>query len=235
MTPASAFWRSEAELSKYDITLLSCECAEELDGKGPQAYDAMTKYLAKGGRIFGTDFMYVWYQHSTDPNLSGAMSILTKGLSGGADIGRSPMRIDTSFPKGKALADWMMVVDPSVTYGEIEADAVYDNINGVMTPTAQTWASSATMGEPVTAADPRILTINTPAGAAADQQCGRAVHLDTHILQPMRVNEFDTTPFPDSCGTTLNKGEQALAFFFFDLASCIQDDSKPIIPPIVIP
>ena len=37
--------------------------------------------------------------------------------------------------------------------------------------------------------------------------------------------------FPAPCGTTLNKGEEALAFLFFDLAACIQNDAEPIVIP----
>jgi hypothetical protein len=104
-------WRSESELRKYDLTLFSCECSEQLLNKGPDAYDAVTKYLAEGGRVFGSDFMYVWYRNATDPSLANALNI-----RGGAPPGRNPMVIDTSFPKpnGKALADWMKFVDPTV-------------------------------------------------------------------------------------------------------------------------
>jgi hypothetical protein len=69
----------------------------------------------------------------------------------------------------------------------------------------------------------------------ADKQCGRAAYLVAHIVQP------DTTPAPANqvfsatCGTALSKGEEALAFLFFDLAACIQDDTMPLVPPLVIP
>ena len=33
------------------------------------------------------------------------------------------------------------------------------------------------------------------------------------------------------CGTALNKAEHVLAFFIFDLAACIQEDTKPPAPP----
>ena len=35
----------------------------------------------------------------------------------------------------------------------------------------------------------------------------------------------------DSSNAQLTQGEEALAFLFFDLASCIQDDTKPPIIP----
>ena len=57
--------------AKYDMLILSCECSEWVDNKGPQAYLAMTDYLAKGGRIFGTDYSYAWYRHMTDPQDAG--------------------------------------------------------------------------------------------------------------------------------------------------------------------
>jgi hypothetical protein len=37
--------------------------------------------------------------------------------------------------------------------------------------------------------------------------------------------------FPMGCGTTLNKAEHVLAFFIFDLAACIQEETKPPQPP----
>ena len=40
--------------------------------------------------------------------------------------------------------------------------------------------------------------------------------------------------FPVNCGTSLSKGEEALAFLFFDLAACIQDDTRPVVPPIIV-
>ena len=226
---ASVLWRDDAELSKYDMALLSCECREALNNKGPAAYDALTRYLARGGRIFGSDFMYVWYKNSTDPRLAGALSI----VGGAPHAAQDPMVIDTSFPKGKALADWMKFIDPTITYGQIRSEMTFANFTGAMAMTSQVWASSPN-GSPPMASQPRIVTINTPAGLSAEQQCGRAVHIDAHI-SPTSVLDDVRKVFPENCGTTLGKAESALAFLFFDLASCIQDDIAPVVPPIIVP
>jgi hypothetical protein len=37
------------------------------------------------------------------------------------------------------------------------------------------------------------------------------------------------------CGDQLSPGEAALAFLLFDVAACVQDDSRPVIPPIIVP
>jgi hypothetical protein len=161
------------------------------------------------------------------------------------------MTIDTSFPKGKALADWMKFVDPTVMYGQIASRQLFNNVQSVMAPSALAWASSPTIFfggfDAGTGSDggadggantmrPRIITVNTPAGLPADKQCGRAAHLDAHItVDDILVMPMPNAKFPESCGVNLTKGEEALAFLFFDLASCIQDDTMPVVPPIVVP
>ena len=90
------------------------------------------------------------------------------------------------------------------------------------------------MGSPnpaMTVVHPRILTVNTPAGMPADKQCGRAAFLHAHITANDNIPPSRDMTFPGSCGTELTMGEEVLAFLFFDLASCIQDDTKPMIIP----
>ncbi|HET6282180.1 MAG TPA: carboxypeptidase regulatory-like domain-containing protein [Polyangia bacterium] len=232
MHPATELWNDEAQLGKHDMTLFSCECSEMLSTKSAASFAAVTNYLAKGGRIFGSHYSYVWLQNTPDTLLSAAVAIGTN-----FGMGSSPLTVDTSFPKGKALADWMKFVDPAITYGEITSRQVFNNVMSVMPPSALAWASSPTVASGAdagVAARPRIITVNTPAGVAADKQCGRAAHLDAHITPDM-VPPAAGAMFPAVCGTDLSKGEEALAFLFFDLSSCIQDDSMPVIPPVIVP
>ncbi|MEA2700157.1 MAG: hypothetical protein QOI66_4428 [Myxococcales bacterium] len=234
-TDATTLWRSEAELSKYDMALLSCECREVTSNKGPLAYAAMNNYLAKGGRIFGTDFMYIWYRGLTDPKLTGAISLRPPPGDNDDRDGGKPMLVDTTFPKGKALADWMKFVDPTATYGQINANQVFDNVVSVTAPPIQVWATA--MPATASTAGPRVFSVNTPVGVPAAQQCGRAVHMDAHIAptQPVGLPAGFKIDFDLLCGGGLTQGEQVLAFLFFDLAACIQDDSRPVVPPLIIP
>jgi hypothetical protein len=234
MTDASALWGNPSELMKYDMAIFSCECDEYSPDrsmaplppdKTPAAFKAVTDYLSAGGRVFGTDYQYAWYKYSTDPKLAAALDI-----QGGAPVAQNPVVLDVSFPKGKALADWRTLVEPASTYGQVVCEQVWDNITGDNAAEAQVWGSSTTDSAPTTH-HPRFVTINTPAGVPVEQQCGRAVHLDAHITTSL---SHPINSYPSDCGTNLANGEQVLAFFFYDVASCIQDDKMPpIVPPIV--
>jgi hypothetical protein len=244
MRPATELWNDQAVLSKYDMTLLSCECSENLATKPASSLLAMSNYLAKGGRIFGSHYAYAWLRNSPDVALTTAVTISTTGPA----FGLSPLAIDSTFPKGKAMAEWMKFVDPSTVYGEIASYQTFNAVRAVMPPSALAWASSGTSTTPPLPPNfpppinpgvtdptphPRIITVNTPAGMPVDKQCGRVAYLDAHIVLDSNTAPANSV-FPASCGPTLSKGEEALAFLFFDLAACIQDDTKPVVPPIIV-
>ena len=227
MRKSTELWNDEAELGRYDMTLLSSECGKALYNKSDAAFAAMTNYLAKGGRILSTDLSYVWLRYSPDPALA---AVGVPNLGGPGD---SPMILDTSFPKAKALADWMKFVDPAVTYGQISSDRIFNNVESVMPTSARTWASSPTTWKPCQSGPcPRIITVNTPVGVPASNQCGRALHLDFQVTNIVTSSNEPGATFPQNCGAAdLGKNEEIAAFLFFDLASCIQDDLLPIVTP----
>jgi hypothetical protein len=229
MTPASTLWGDLDELKKHDLAVFSCQCDEAPDDKGDAAYAAVTDYLSAGGRVFGTDFQYVWYKYSPDANLRNFAQIKGQPMVSTV-IDTTAVTLDTTFPKGKALADWLTLVTPGLPYGTIESYVVYDNfVTVAQQPAAQVWGSSAPFTNPAEV-HPRFITVNTPVGAAAGEQCGRAVHLDAHI-SPVMAQALMS--FPRDCGSQLENGEQALAFLMFDVAACVQPDSAPIVPPII--
>jgi hypothetical protein len=226
-TPAaSSFWNSAATMSKYDITVLSCEGGEYLNG-GPIGMNnakpmadmqEMQKYLNTGGRVFSSHYHYVWWQYGPQPFPTTAT---WKGDGMGSGI-TAPFLIDTSFPKGKALADWLKFVEPTLTYGQLPINEVRNDVAGVNTQTSTRWVYSSD-GTP----SAKYLSFNTPVGLMPDQQCGKAVFGDLHIGAGNTVD----ANFPTSCPKTLTPQEKALIFLFFDLSSCIQKDDQPIVPP----
>ncbi len=250
ITPADDLWGNLKVLHNYDVAILSCECSEALDSKGntytAHEFDEVRKYLDSGGRIFTTDFQYTWYKYSTDPNMGGGNpSGPAAGIGqipGGAPDGFDPITLDTSFPKGKALADWLAFVFANAldagSYGQVSADFVFANVNSLVASKSQTWASSA--AGLIGLAGPRVFTVNTPVGLPVDQQCGKGVHLDAHINDPSSVTVGASNDivgcngsicYPQTCIDPLKEDEAMFAFFFFDLSSCIQNDAQPPTPP----
>ena len=218
---AANFWNDPAKLKKYDMVILSCECSENLGNKGGAngpAFSAMQEYLEAGGRIFSTDYQYTWYRYSPNADMRATINGRWN-----APLGGSSLKIDTTFPKGQALADWLQKSAGLASGTTVTPSTVFGNFISNDTAKSQQWATSNT------AVEPRVVSVNVPVGLPADQQCGKGVHLDAHV----NTNDTVGTSYPGGCGTSLREGENLLAFFFFDLASCIQAEGEPPKPPPV--
>jgi hypothetical protein len=60
----------------------------------------------------------------------------------------------------------------------------------------------------------------TPQNVPIEQRCGKVVFSDMHVSADSSSD--DGTPYPRDCSTSpLTAQEKALAFMFFDLASCV--------------
>ncbi len=228
--PADTYqwWSSEANLLKYDIVFNACECSE--NDRGPQAYPAMHSYLSAGGRLFTTHYYYNWF---TPPDGSGGYVSDFNGVvnwaPGGFGGGAPNFYIDTTFPKGKAFADWMQDNKVTQTYGELN---LFDTRNdmGTSKPESSRWIYNANSPTDPGYAE-MYMSFNTPVGKPPTQQCGRAVFSDVHLS-----GSSDSSTFPNECLSADPTGEystneKALEFLFFDLSSCVQDNTKPPPPP----
>jgi hypothetical protein len=72
---------------------------------------------------------------------------------------------------------------------------------------------------------PQMFQFLTPVEAPAGDRCGKVVFSDMHVSAPSSSDP--DVPYPGGCmGTDLTAQEKALAFMFFDIASCVQ-------PPIL--
>jgi hypothetical protein len=214
----STFWNDANSMKKYDITVLSCEGSENLATKPVASRAEMQKYLDQGGRVFSSHYHYVWWQ-------KGPAIFATTATWQGDGMGpgnTQPFTIDTSFPKGKALADWLKFVEPTLTYGELPINQVRNDVGVVNTTLSTRWVYANTNPQAT-----KYLSFNTPVGLMPDNQCGKAVFGDLHIGAGNTVN----AQFPASCPSMLTPQEKALIFLFFDLSSCIQKDDAPIVPP----
>jgi hypothetical protein len=220
-TDAYKFWGTLTEMMKYDIIINECECTPYArDTQGP-AYENMRAYLDAGGRVFNSHYHLNFFGASTEnggkatPELQSAANwSLWSKTPGGA-----PFLIDTSFPKGQAMDDWLMNLKTASKWGptiktspkgQITTGNAGD-IAGAVAGLSQRWIY------PQSGTGAVYVSINTPVGKPADQRCGRAVATDIHV--------------GNGSLTAMSEQEAALEFMFFDLASCVLDDAVPPKPP----
>ena len=223
---ASTLWSDLTKLMKYDLTILSCECEEHLDNKGGNAtgapFTVMTR-LHEGRRPHLHDRLHV---HLVP--LRGRRAAEDRRLVAWR---RAPGRLTDvvrqhASRRARRSSTGSQVVGATTTKGQLKPDVVWGNIISLDANKTQAWAES---GNPNAAE--RVFTVNVPVGVPADQQCGKGVHIDAHLNQ-LPPDVVDTT-YPAGCNSPMKPGENLLAFFFFDLASCIQNDGEPPKPPVV--
>jgi hypothetical protein len=241
--PASStsLWASQAQLMPFDIVLLSCEGGETYDANPP----ALEAYLNAGGRAFGSHFHYAWFsgpiqstQTYTAPADWGTHLATWAGGSNtcagggncviGGIIDQTLNGSTKPFPKGVALAQWLMDLGALGQGGvpSTELSIYQSRFNASVGP-------ANTASQPWITADPsagagsfptEYFSFDTPVGAA--QVCGRAVFSDLHVAGDPSTH--DDPPPPGGCATgPLSPQEKALEFMLFDLSSCVIPDSQP--------
>jgi hypothetical protein len=251
LTNATTLWgtnNTPGILSNYDIVILSCEGCTNEQVKPMAARQALYDYASTGGRVFASHWHRIWFSHGPDP---------VPEVGTWSDRGDPPDPalgiLNLSFPKGEAFADWLVNVMASTVRGELELVEPRDNLQAVNTTHATEWIRTSHVNcmqeccgnngcnaqEQVCLtsceADPtaiQLLTFNTPLNVEPDEQCGRVVFNDLHVSAT--GGERPGAPFPEACeDRPLSAQEKAVMFMLFDLSSCIQDDDRPPIPPVV--
>ncbi len=214
-------WNDAQKMAAYDMVMLSCECGETNENKGGTVAGArasMVDYAKMGGRIFATHYHYTWFKNSPDATWKQLAN-----WGGGSFGGSDTYDVDQSFPKGQALAQWLMNVNASSSLGKIQLTDVTDSLSSANASMAQSWIAHGQN------TDTRYFSFNAPIGAPEEQQCGRAVYSDLHLMGISAGGQQFPTGCPAPGG--LSAQQKALEFMFFDLSSCVQSDSKPPVAP----
>ena len=232
---AEPLWSDVNALKKYDMLMLSCECGEHTENKPPVARQAVYDFASSGGRVFASHFHYVWTQ--TGP-LAGTAQWM--GSQSNPENPTGPYLVDQTFPKGAAFSQWLVAVGASSTLGEIPISQARENVGGVTAPTQRwvyrkRWAIPGVLPDPIIPESTKYLNVNLPIGTPVENQCGKFVFADMHLyggdVQP-EATALPNDGFPGTCSKALTPEEKALAFLFFDLSSCVQDDTKPPTAPV---
>jgi hypothetical protein len=215
--PATALWSEGSTLMAYDLVLLPCEGEPNL--KPAAATQNLIDFASAGGRVFTTHYSYVWIYDAQEPFPETADWAVNQ-----QPFPPDPLAafVDTSFPKGQAMAEWLMNVGASTSFSQVSISEPRQDVNGIHDPPSQEWISS------ISPPSAQHFTFDTPIGVPSDQQCGKVVFSDFHVVS----GETTGVAFPSDCVEgPLTSQEKILEFMFFDLASCVQDDSKPPMPP----
>jgi hypothetical protein len=220
-TSAISLWSSLTNLKKYDITLLACEGGQYPGDKMPSRQN-LVDYTAVGGRVFMSHWHNYWLQNGPAPWPNVATWNFKQDL-----VIPVTTTIDQTFPKGRALAEWLVNVGGSTTLGNLVVRDAQHTMDAVNATLAQRWIYGTNLRDQDGVTWPnttQYISFNTPLQAAEANLCGRVVYSDIHVSSSDVVNR----PFPNGCtSTTMSPQEKALVFMFFDIGACINPDTKP--------
>lgn len=222
----TALWDQLSSLQRYDVVLLSCEGNEYLEEKPAAARQALFDYLNGGGRAFLSHWHKIWLQEGPTP-----FPEMVRFNNRDDDLNVSAT-VDTSFPKGQALAEWLVNVQGSAEAGVVDLIDAQNTAASENPLYAQRWIYDPLDGA-TGALSVKYVTANTPLGAAAAEQCGRTVYSDIHVSSG--DNSAPNLPFPSGCTSSgLSPQEKVLIYMLFDLSACIVPDDEPPRPPIIV-
>lgn len=225
---ATTLWDNATSLEGYDLFLLACEGELNADTKPDAALGALYDFENAGGRVFASHWHRYWFSNGPAPvpTVASWEDQPDPAATGVIAYGT----VNTGFPKGQALSEWLQNVDATNDAGLLPIKDSKDNAYAINTSEAEPWitmpnpnAFDAGIGTAI-----EYLTFNTPIDQPASAQCGRVVYSDLHVSS----GDLPGEPFPTGCVTQdLSPQEKALEFMLFDLSSCVQSDTSTPTPP----
>jgi len=216
-------WSTQAALNKYDVVFFPCQADEANPAlRSAAVHQNLVNYANAGGRVFATHFSYIWL-YQTPPFSNTAHWKVTQHPSPANQTGY----VDTSFPKGQALAQWLVNVGASTVPGQIPLQVIRHDHDDVIAP-SQSWMTID--DDPNFPGATVHYTFNTPVGAPASQQCGRVLFDDFHVENTSFAATIGKL-FPAECvAGPMTPQEKLLEFMIFDLTSCITPDIPTCTP-----
>jgi hypothetical protein len=225
---ATNFWSSLPNLLPYDVVVLACESAQYPNTKSLAARQALQDYTAQGGRVFASHFHNIWLETGPAP----WPSIATWRADINDLANPTLAKIDQTFPKGQALARWLVETGASRALGTLTLQSAQHTLVKLLNPDLvqrSIFAENAVDVDgvqwPLTV---QYFTFNTPIAQPEPSQCGRVVFSDMHIS----AADIPGMPFPRGCVTQLlSPQEMVLVYMLFDLVSCVESQQQPPQPP----
>jgi hypothetical protein len=223
-------WQDLATLKKYDIVILSCEGTAFAAEKPMASRQALYDYASQGGRIFASHWSHIWFSQGPPPVPTTGQWMSRDNPADAATP--LPATINQTFPKGEALAKWLVNVGASTTQGTLSVVGPRDNIQAINPALSREWITLDNPNYPQAPKVVEYMSFNAPIGAPEADSCGRAVFTGLHVSNSVEDRVMQPPGFPLECDATeLSAQEKAVAFMLFDLSACIQNDDVPPKPP----
>jgi hypothetical protein len=224
-------WATEASLSKYDIVMLSCEGGQGKGSKPLTALQAMQKYADKGGRVFMSHWHNIWIG-GADGDAAHGIAEWEAVATWDYDAPQTDVAItafiDQVVPKGMSFAKWMKNTEPTLPLGELPVKEPRYTCTSAVAGKAEQWIYvDGAHSDPTGHYSVQDLLFTTPQSKLPEERCGKVLFSDMHVSSGSKScggTSCNGTnyAFPLGCSTTpLSPQEKALAFIFFDIASCV--------------
>ncbi len=211
-TSAASLWDNLPKLKQYDIGLFSCECSENPGGKTAAAMNNIKAYADAGGRLFFSHYHHFWISGDASHPQQVWPAVATC-TSDGFETGNGI--IDTvNNPKGLSFQLWMQYVMGSPAPGVIPIQDGRQSCSNIDNTKAERWVYLPSGGSQY----PQNFQFTTPNELPSNGRCGKVVFSDMHVAS----GSTSSSPFPMGCSSgPMTPQEKALAFMFFDIASCV--------------
>jgi hypothetical protein len=230
-TPSTdiALTDTQGHLDQYDAVIFGCP--GDANTRSSAILDRVRGYADKGGRVFATHYNYVYLSTNAPWSATTAWDTANERSAGNGSAAIWTGEINTGSAKRLLFSQWLNAPGVSALTASgpprIDITEPRNNADRSVAAGAEEWITRYNDPGPGSTGVLHY-TFNTPWGSAAASQCGRVLFSDFHVSIG---NTYNLT-FPTYCGTGgLTNQEKILAFFLFDLTSCIQTAPPPTCTP----
>jgi hypothetical protein len=212
--PASALWSTVDKLKQYDLAMFSCEGSQNASQKPQSAMDAVKAYADLGGRLFMSHFHGVWISgERNNPTHAPAVWPTIASCNSSLSVTGTGVIDQINNPRGPTFASWMSNVGASTAGGQFPITEARGTCSTLDNTKAERWVHTSNNVI-------QNFQFTTPNEVMTEDRCGKVVFSDMHVASGS--SSSSGTPFPNGCNTgELTPQEKALAFMFFDIASCV--------------
>jgi hypothetical protein len=222
---SQTLWGNMTKLTSYDVLMNSCEGDHYPTTKSQTEMNNVKAYADMGGRVFLSHYHNIWIEGAGSGSGGQAPTVwpsIATWNNPGDSFDTPPDTVDEiDNPEGSAFATWMLNVRGSTARDQIQlgASAGRQTCNSVDTTKAERWVYWT--GSAGASQFPQIFQFTTPNEAPTNMRCGKVVFSDIHVSDDSTSDP--SMPYPTGCSTSaLTAQETALAFMFFDTASCVR-------------